>query len=273
MKHLVLRQLDTNYWRYTFLPFNILLLLCLIFLLVRGCTHKEMSEAVCVEVAPGVDSNVVVTDDNANCSRGIDMVFILDVTSSMEDEIYNLRNSIERYADKVKEVSNGKYRFGLITVHGESAEPQYALSLALAPANEDDLSNALLAVGLSNGAEFPEPTDDALEAVLDNTVAYGPFRNSRNKIIVLITDAVPSGGDDVYYEGVDDVRAAALANKARSQNVRIFALNTGGGVANSSVISVMENYAFTTYGQYAESSSGRVASEIILALDKLCSSK
>ena len=62
MKHLILRQGDANYWKYSLLPFGILLLLCLIFLLVRGCTHKEISETFCVEaeVIQGEDTTIAV---------------------------------------------------------------------------------------------------------------------------------------------------------------------------------------------------------------------
>lgn len=62
MKHLILRQGDTNHWKYSLLPFGILLLLCLIFLLVRGCNKKEMSETFCVEagVIQGEDTTTAV---------------------------------------------------------------------------------------------------------------------------------------------------------------------------------------------------------------------
>jgi len=275
MKHFILRQLNPKYWFWALLPFFVILAIGLFLVLFRGYYDKEVLQISCVDEDDTIDSiandsNVVVIDDNANCSKGIDMVFILDRTSSMGNGINNLRGSIEYYANKVKEVSNGKYRFGLISVHGDSDVPQYTLRLALAPSNENDLSDALLTFGPSGGGGSPEPTDNALEAILENTIAYGPFLDSRNKIIVVITDATPSGGDDAYVPGIDDVRADALAKKARSQNIRIFALNTGEGVVNESVVSIMKNYAFTTYGQYAESWSGEVASEIIRALDELC---
>ena len=62
MGHLILRQGDTNYWKYSLLPFGILLLLCLIFMLVRGCNKKEMSETFCVEaeVIQGEDTTTAV---------------------------------------------------------------------------------------------------------------------------------------------------------------------------------------------------------------------
>jgi len=221
------------------------------------------------EITP-TPTDIVVTGDTANCGEGIDMVFILDRTGSMATPINNLKNSINSYAQKVIEVSEDNYRFGLISVHGDNNNPMYNLRLALAPSNEDALGTALNTFGAQGGGGFPEPTDNALEAVLDNTIPYGPFLNNTNKIIVMITDATPSGGDDQYVVGVDDVQAAALATQALNQNVRIFAINTGNGVQNNDVISIMQNYASTTFGQYAESPDGSVSTAINDALDDLC---
>jgi len=211
-----------------------------------------------------------VTGTTTDCQLGIDMVFILDRTGSMGNTIDNLKTSISSYVTKVQQVSNNDYRFGLISVEGEPSNPSYTMRVALSPSNESTLSAGLNTLIADGGLGVPEPTDSALEAVLYNTVSYGPFRNDANKIIVMITDAPPSGDDDQFTIGVDNVKAHNLAVYANSVGVRIFAIAVGG--IDSNGISVMNDYATTTYGQYAYSGDGTVSNEIITALDNLCQS-
>ena len=222
-------------------------------------------------------TEVIVTGDTANCDDGIDMVFILDTTGSMGGVIGNLISSIGTYITKVQQVTNNNYRFGLVSVHGDNDNPMFQLELALSPSNEVALNTALGTLSAYGGVAYPEPSDNALAAVLDNTIPYGPFLNNTNKIIVMITDATPSGGDDAFVIGVDDVQAAALATQANNQNIRIFAINTGIGPTypdpNTGLletVAVMQNYASSTFGQYAESPNGNASTAITDALDDLC---
>tara|TARA_B110000459_G_scaffold141961_1_gene154726 strand:+ start:109 stop:735 length:627 start_codon:yes stop_codon:yes gene_type:complete len=205
------------------------------------------------------------------------MVFILDTTGSMGGVIGNLISSIGTYITKVQQVTNNNYRFGLVSVHGDNDNPMFQLELALSPSNEVALNTALGTLSAYGGVAYPEPSDNALAAVLDNTIPYGPFLNNTNKIIVMITDATPSGGDDAFVIGVDDVQAAALATQANNQNIRIFAINTGIGPTypdpNTGLletVAVMQNYASSTFGQYAESPNGNASTAITDALDDLC---
>ena len=89
MKHLILRQGNTNYWKYSLLPFGISLLLCFIFMLVRGCTHKEMSETFCVEVGRGeeiinvIDANTFIPCNSEQWAglQGMHQEFRVDLGS------------------------------------------------------------------------------------------------------------------------------------------------------------------------------------------------
>ena len=207
-----------------------------------------------------------------DCSVGIDMVFVLDTTGSMGNTIANLKASLSTYVSKVVEKSNNNYRLALVTVNEGSGGPAIiGRPLLFSANNSADLQTALSPVAASGGGAEPEPTDLALSWVLSNADNYvGAFRPGVVKIIVLMTDARPSGGDDIYGPA-DVTTAGTVALTAGTMGVRIFALNVGIGLGIPEVVNTMQNYATSSYGVYSESATGVVANNIITALDALCS--
>lgn len=206
--------------------------------------------------------------DTADCTAGIDMVFLLDRTGSMATTISNLFTSIELYAAKVIEVSSNDYRFGLVSVEGEPEVPGFTLRVPFQLSNKDQISAALSTIIATGGAGAPEPTDLALASIVEKTIGLGDWRPNINRIVVLMTDATPSGGDDTYVIGVDDVFAHSVAVEASVNRIRVFAIKVG--FPNFEASKVLEDYAATTSGQYAESVDGTVSDAIITALDNLC---
>lgn len=219
-----------------------------------------------------LSAEVPFLSNTLDCSVGIDMVFVLDVTASMGSTVENLKDSISSYTAKVVEKSDNNYRFALVTVNEDSGGPSVIEKPVLfSTNNEAELLTGLNAVVVSGGANPPEPTDVAIGYILENSDNYvGNFRTGVVKIIVLMTDALPSGGNDAYDDAIERPRVTALGNLAHSMGVRIFAIKTGVFAETPPVEELMQIYTDLSLGIYGESPTGAVDNTIIDALDALC---
>lgn len=205
-------------------------------------------------------------EEEETCVAPIDMAVILDVTGSMGSSIANLKTSIADIVADLIVKSDNDYRLGLITVNEGSGGPANNTILTSFSANNlTDFQTALTPVIASGGGNEPEPTDVALNQVLDGEL--GIFRTDAIKMIILITDARPSGGNDVYTDGVDNTYAHSLALEAQTKGVKIFSITTGGGVGNSTITAIMNDYAVTSGGHSYNSVTGIVDESIADAIE------
>lgn len=224
------------------------------------CGDDVVLEDTIGEVVEG-DSGEVAT-----CVAPIDIAFVLDVTGSMASSINNLKTSIESIVDDLIVKSDNDYRLGLITVNETSGGPANNQILTNFAANNlIAFQTALAPVTAFGGGSIPEPSDLAINQVLDNDL--GAFRPDAVKMIILITDAPPSGGNDTYTPGVDDVFAHSLALEAQTKGVKIFTITTGFGVGDTVITAIMTDYAVTSGGIAYNSPTGIVNDSIADAIE------
>lgn len=199
-------------------------------------------------------------EDPSDCRAPLDLAFVLDITGSMSASLNNLKASISAIAADAAVKSNNDYRLALITVDEISTGAVNIVRQVFSQNNLVSFQAAINAVTLGGGNGIPEPTDLGIESVLNGQL--GAFRSNAIKMIVMITDALPSGGNDQYTVGVDDVKVQTLANIAASQGVRIYPIATGAGVSNSTILALHNTYA-TISGGIANVSATGIVSNII----------
>ena len=215
-------------------------------------------------MAMSIASSEMITsfaEEPSDCRAPLDLAFVLDITGSMGSTLNNLKASISSIADDAVIKSNNDYRFSLITVDEVSGGP--ALNVIRQGFSQNNIvafQAAINAVTLGGGAGIPEPTDLGIQSVLNG--ALGSFRPEAIKMIIMMTDALPSGGNDQYTIGVDDVMVTNLANQAASMGVRIYPITTGSGVGNPTIASLHNVYASITGGVVNTSATGIVANII-----------
>ncbi|NEQ41600.1 MAG: VWA domain-containing protein [Okeania sp. SIO3I5] len=153
----------------------------------------------------------------------IDVLFVLDATESMGEEINGVKNGISNFVTTLnsRELDS---QVGLIAFrdrfHG--AEPEI-LSFEGKPFTKDidSFRTELGKIGMISGVDWPESSLDAL--VLG---ARQPFREDATKVILLITDASPKIPDKetpsvaaaeklVRDQGIDQLHLV-ISNKYRS---------------------------------------------------------
>jgi hypothetical protein len=203
------------------------------------CGNTFDTDTPSSDVNPMMMSSEMVSlfsETPSECKAPLDLAFVLDITGSMGSVLTNLKTSIAAIAADAVIKSNNDYRLSLITVDENGSGPLNVIRQTFSQNNLTAFQAALNAVTLGGGVGLPEPTDLGIQSVLNGQL--GAFRNNAIKMIVMITDALPSGGNDQYTVGTDDVFVTALANQAASQDVRIYPIATGVGVTGPSATSI-----------------------------------
>lgn len=232
----------------------------------------------------------------SSCESGMDVVFLVDITSSMGLAITNIKSQISSIVNTIVTESNGDYRLGLVTfdeytsgtTSNYSTRTEY-LSLpanqkfvntglnskyqwitafeTMSEGNESTFSSQLNLLGnpsqgfiLGNGQSIPEPSDMGIERVLNPNNIAGEFREGVARLVVLITDASPSGNDDTYNTTDIDYINNVIQPACISENVQVLLMSTAGANALSAL-------AIATGGVYENSFT---PTAIIEAIENVC---
>jgi len=198
-----------------------------------------------------------------SCVEGMDVVFLIDYTGSMGDEIDALKLDISSIVQTIITESGGDYRLGLVifdeytgqinTKYGTNVE-YTSLPAAQryvnynAVADKSQWITALEVMSISNNHSFttqlnklnntielgagsgsPEPGGIGFEQILNGIT--GEFRSNVSKLVILITDAQP-GGDDDSYDATDDNFLHTVGTAAANDNVRALVLSQRNNLPN-----------------------------------------
>lgn len=176
-----------------------------------------------------------LTTQIITCADGMDVVFIVDITASMGDEIDAIKASIASIVSTIITESGNNYRLGLVvfdeynpnislanyetlpaytnlplsqryTNNYDNVQPlldrkQYITAMEMMSlSNQSSFTSQLNVLNtvdfpLGYGESFPEPSDMGVDRVVNYDLT-GTFRDNVTKLIVLITDASSSGNDD-----------------------------------------------------------------------------
>ena len=134
----------------------------------------------------------------------VDIVFVLDTTASMINEIRAMVNNLITFTE-ILESSGLDARIGLITF-GDELRSRYDLT-----DNFIKIKKVLEAQYATGGGDVPEASLDAIIGISDLT-----FRKNAQKIAIVITDAAPHyKGDSTDFSkySVDEVREFLLKNR------------------------------------------------------------
>lgn len=235
--------------------------------------------------------------DEPPCDAGIDIAIIMDYTSSMRENITAAKNgAVDLVSTVTLESGANTYRMGLVIVdeYANSAQPVYTTNTeytslptsqkyvdTAGTPNSDIYITAMQMFGTNNGISFQtqinkldntiplgsgnfgaEPMDKALDLIV-NSNFVGSFRSNIAKYIVLITDAEPSGTDDLYNDPAenDDAVIAQLEADCIAAGIKVFVLGTG---ANNQVY---KDLATNTGGEWNVSFS---STSIATAIENAC---
>ena len=129
-----------------------------------------------------------------------EVMFILDTTGSMGDEIAFLKKD---FAAIAKDVDNGKMKFSVNFYRDEGDD--YVTRCNPFTDDVDKICELIKAENADGGGDTPE----AVDQILQETLLQGQWSEKTNKIAFLIFDAPPHKGDKISANIVEAVKAAA----------------------------------------------------------------
>src|SRR5664280_1254402 len=195
----------------------------------------------------------------------VDLALVVDDSGSMGGAQSNIKTELPRIISTAQAVSGGDQRIGIVSFPNFAVLTNDGVTVRQAFTTDTTLiNNAVQALTANGGNGEPEPSDAALQYVVDGTTdtgctisntPLGSFRSGCTKIAVLITDAHPGGCSDTFTPGVDDVHAAAVAADAAAACVRVSAIYVPTGGENPEIKKIMQNYASISGGSFVETAS------------------
>lgn len=176
--------------------------------------------------------NSIISTD-ISCDSGIDVVFIFDYTNSMSAQIEAAKTGATSIISTINAQSQpNDYRLGLVIADeynsgsisnyfdnplytgipagqriinvGVDPKHQWITAMELMSVNNEitfiaelnKLNDDVIGLPLGGGQATPEPMDIALSRVVENNFS-GSFRAGVARYVIMITDAAPSGDDDI----------------------------------------------------------------------------
>lgn len=175
----------------------------------------------------------------ASTPEQLDVVFLFDISGSMDDTIDNVRDNAVNIADELRALVP-ETRFG-IGVFSDYDDVPWANLQGLTP-DLTEWQRSLEKIGLEGGGDTPESYTRALWEML----TYD-WRTDSLKIIVLFTDAPPheeDRGRDGLFGTADDLTFNVVLDQLKEADLRIIGIDSGS--ADEPLVRATER----TNGQY-----------------------
>lgn len=181
----------------------------------------------------------------------LDLLFIMDTTGSMGEEIARLKQTIEIINNNLASMSaKPEIRFGMILYRDKGDE--YVTKVIPLTADLDGFQKELAKVEANGGGDTPED----LQSALNDAVNKIAWNKNGIRLVYAITDAAPHLDYEQKFTYVD------AAREARKKGIKIFSVGTGGlDLDGEYVLRQISQYTygkyiFLTYGEKGESAGG-----------------
>jgi Mg-chelatase subunit ChlD len=139
----------------------------------------------------GVTPTVITPGSGGGGGSGaLDIIFCIDVTGSMEDDIDSVKAAAANIVDTIA-AKNADYRVAIVAYRDWDDTEGYAMfeDYAFSTDKATIIAN-INSLSVGGGDDVPEAVFEALMRAIDST-AVGGWRNNVNKQIILMGDAPP----------------------------------------------------------------------------------
>jgi len=198
-------------------------------------------------------NEVVIIDKRETSSEiPLDIVFVLDTTGSMGEEIERLKTTIEIINLNITSFKpKPRVRFGMVLYKDRGDE--YVTRIIPLTESLDEFKKELDMVTAEGGGDTPEDLQEALKDLINSM----KWNNKGIKLGFIITDAPPHlDYKDQKYTYVNAVK------DAKKMGIKIFSVGTGGlDITGEYILRQISQYTlgkyiFLTYGERKESEGG-----------------
>ncbi|MDQ1278220.1 MAG: hypothetical protein QG555_1262 [Thermodesulfobacteriota bacterium] len=185
----------------------------------------------------------------------LDILFIMDTTGSMGEEISRLKNTIEIINLNLASLSSKpKIRFGMVLYKDRGDE--YVTRVIPLTADLDKFRSELNQVTAAGGGDNPEDLQSALQDGMDKI----DWNKDGIRLCYIITDA------SVHLDYGQKYTYVSAVHDARSMGIKMFTIGTGGlDISGEYILRQISQYTyakyiFLTYGERGEGEGGQEGS-------------
>ena len=195
---------------------------------------------------PGQDVSLVTSLPTAmGGSVALDVLFLLDATGSMDDEIRQLKVTIDEVAQRIHRLPVALDVLLGMTLYRDEGEAFLTSTFDFTP-DVAAFADALSAVVALDGGDYPEALDEALADALSQPSWRSP--SGTVQLVFLVADAPPQVRRQVPVPYTDSMREAA------GRGIKIFPVSSSGTDDQAEFVFRQlaqftgARYVFLTYG-------------------------
>ena len=196
-------------------------------------TTLEVGKADAEVTLPGLSDN--------NGAVGIDLVFLLDATGSMSDEIERIKGTIGSIASRIEQLPGGSApRLALVAYRDLGDE--YVTRTWDFTSDVDRFSSYLSKVEAGGGGDIPESVNEGLREAINLQGWADNSTGRRLRLVVLVGDAPP------HIDYANDTPYPVLLSQAVARGIKIFPV--GASNLDEAGEYVFRQFAQVTLGQF-----------------------
>ncbi|MCR4428585.1 MAG: S-layer homology domain-containing protein [Caldiserica bacterium] len=224
--------------------------------------HLEFSASA--PPTPSTSPSPTPTPSSNPQAGAIDLVFCIDTTGSMADDIDEVKDQARMIINTLASQTSD-FRIGVIGFKDIGSSPPDEPIFQDFPftSNVDTIISNINALTADGGGDDPEAVYEALLRAMDN-VTLGQWRNGVGKIIILMGDAPPHERGEVSQDGTHTYQYTVSDVATVAQNldpVHIFPVLTGG--ASDQARESFKQIATLTGGQVFEAEEASKVPQVI----------
>lgn len=205
---------------------------------------------------------------SASLVQGLDLIFVIDTTGSMWDDIANVKASATEIVNMIdSELADYRiavvdYRDFPISPYGAMGDYPYNVRLPFSTDKAAILS-ALQGLSLGNGVDWPESVYSALIRAI-NTEGLTPWRDEAKKTIIIMGDAPPHDPEPFTGYIMDSVVSAAGSVPSMPESLYSTSSFVSGTSESESLVSIhsiaigYDSTAYHYFSLLSEKTGGNV---------------
>jgi hypothetical protein len=188
-----------------------------------------------VNSAAGMPNAILSAIDTAVATGGssFDLMFIIDVTGSMGDEIGAVKERVTEILDHIRSRGNGTERVGL-TLYGDRCSDSSWIQFQDLTTNLSLIRSQIQAISVGGGGDIPESVYDAVNEAVRRASWSRPARYG-----LLIGDAPPQERGDACY--ITTFEQAVAATRSTGVSINLYPILASTSSSSSSFATTAEN--------------------------------
>ncbi len=172
------------------------------------------------EIVRGKTQTLALTLATQQTVSNLDIVFLLDSTGSMGDELDRIKATIFTISQRIGQLPGSPHvRFGLVTYRDRS--DQYVSKHWDFTSDVATFSSNLNTIQADNGGDTPEDFNAGLADTLDN-LSWNSDQQHSLRLVFTVTDAAP------HNDYSDEAGYGLLMQKAAARGIKVFTVAASG---------------------------------------------